>query len=53
MPLWLAVGSRRYVPQPWEGPVAVQYTATGRVHGIDGPVDLSRFYGSRESYRTG
>ena len=45
MPLWLAVGSRRYVPQPWDAPHAVQYTARGEVRGISGPVDLSRLYG--------
>ena len=53
LPLWQAsYGSARPTPPPpWSNVFVWQYTGTGRVAGIDGNIDRSRFYGSLRSFR--
>lgn len=51
VPLWLAVGAGGRVPRPWTQPVMWQYSAKGRVRGIDGNVDVNRFFGTAADLR--
>ena len=52
--LWIAHYRVRFpsVPRAWadRGWTFWQYTDRGRAPGIDGPVDLNRFHGTREAF---
>jgi GH25 family lysozyme M1 (1,4-beta-N-acetylmuramidase) len=54
LPLWLAALVMRapVVPLPWTGPPLLhQYSWTGKVFGVTGLVDRSRFAGTRDEFR--
>jgi len=52
-PLWLAIGAGGRIPNPWLlGDVVLhQYSAKGRVRGINEPVDCNHFHGTIDDLR--
>lgn len=53
-PLWLASYTpkwRTLIPRPWRRVVIHQYTDQGRLHGINGNVDMDVYFGDLKSLR--